>query len=125
MDHRYFARYVPETGDYLIFDKGMAVPFGRLANCEIAHIFCCEGPYPDEALAEAINAEAEGDFSLREWLAVIRKWCDLRTREQQEIMAAERWAEQGWLRAAEAGNMESWEQEDRDREIEARYGRRD
>lgn len=123
MDTKYFARRDPVTGDVHVFYEGMKVPFGTIANCETAYVFI-PADLCDEDLASAVNEAAEPDFTLREWLATIRYWADKKFAEQEAIAAAERWAENGWLRAAEAGDMESWMQEDRDRELDYWFGRR-
>jgi hypothetical protein len=42
-------------------------------------------------------------------------------REEAEQQAAEIWAENAWLRAAEAGSPEDWREEQMEREREAFY----
>lgn len=124
MDTTYRARRVPDTGDVLVFEGTSQVPFGRIANCEVAYVFVAEGTYPDEELAEQIMAEAEPDFSLREWLALIRKWRDYQVAGWAAESAMEAWAEGAYVRMMEAGTMESWAEEERERAIEAAFGSR-
>ena len=47
--------------------------------------------------------------------------CHQISRDLADQQAAECWAEDGWLRAAEAGTPDTWEDEDRERMIAA-YG---
>ena len=52
--------------DFNLFADGFQ--FGRLADCETAHIFICD----DERLEQHVRWRIEPDFSIREKLTAIR-----------------------------------------------------
>ena len=62
--HSFIARR--SGSDFNLFADG--VQFGRLADCETAHIFICD----DERLDQHVQFRLEPDFSLRETLAAVR-----------------------------------------------------
>jgi len=71
--------------------------FGRLADCECAHVFVSD----DEELNYYIGDYIYGDMSIREMLAAIRAGYEAFRAEQLAISDAEIRAENAWLRAAE------------------------
>ena len=52
--------------DFNLFADG--VQFGRLADCETAHIFICD----NERLDQNVQLRIQPDFSIREKLAAVR-----------------------------------------------------
>jgi hypothetical protein len=79
--------------DFNLFVDG--VQFGRLADCEVAHIFITD----DERLAQYVEIEA--DYSIREKLAAIRAGYEAYVADIRAEMDFERASESAWLRAAE------------------------
>jgi hypothetical protein len=95
MTNEFIARLDRVTGDYEILVNGRSL--GRLANCEVAHIFCSD----DEAFDNAVNEAFEADYSLREQFAAIRRVYEAREADEAGEAEAERIAEGAWLRTAE------------------------
>ena len=63
---KYTAKQV--GSDFHLYQPSMDVPFGKLVDCEVCHIF----QSPDQQLEYYVNEALEGDMSIREMLAVIR-----------------------------------------------------
>ena len=91
------ARISRDTGDVHLFCDGAR--FGRLANCEVAHVFVSD----DDELDDQVNLQIEGDMSLRERLAIVRRCYEHLAESRRSENEAERLAEDAWLRAAEYG----------------------
>ena len=89
------ARIDRDTGDVRLLCDG--AQFGRFANCEVAHVFVSN----DDELADQVSMEIEGDMSLRERLAIVRRCYDHLAESRRRENEAERLAEGAWLRAAE------------------------
>ncbi len=102
--------------DFDLFFEDMTVPFARLAACEGTYVFLA---HQDEELQECVDYEIKGDMSAREMLALVRVIVDDLERQRLSAQEGEIWAENAWLRAAEAGDPETWAEEDRAREIDA------
>jgi hypothetical protein len=90
-----FARIDRDTGDVHLFCDG--AQFARLANCEVAHVFVSD----DDELADQVELQTEGDMSLRERLAIVRRCYEHLIESRIRENEAERLAECAWLRAAE------------------------
>lgn len=101
MTSLFFARPVRETGDYLLFCDGFQ--FGRLANCEVAHVF----ESSDEELTGRVVAALEGNMSLREMLVVIRRAYEAQCEFDRKLAASEHAAENAWLHHAERYDPEA------------------
>ena len=72
--------------DFHLFTDGMKVPFGKLVDCELCHIFESD----DERLDYEVDAKLEGDMSLREMLDVVRKAYEAVQAGYAEEMEADR-----------------------------------
>lgn len=59
------AKLNPSTGDYVLKVDGRE--FGRLSNCEVAHVFTSN----DQRLMDNVNIE--GGMSIREMLAEVKR----------------------------------------------------
>lgn len=81
--------------DFVLKVDGMV--FGKLIDCEVAHIF----ESPDEDLNDLVCRNLAGDMSLREMLDVIKAAYNYRADSEASEAAAEIYAENAWLRAAE------------------------
>jgi hypothetical protein len=84
-----------DGSDFIVKADGVA--FGRLADCEGTHVFVSQ----DEQLAGYIAHRIEGDMSVREMLAEVRKGYEAFAADLRAEHEAEAWAENAWLRAAE------------------------
>ena len=72
--------------DFLLFRDGEK--FGRLADCEICHVFLSDS----NILDELVQARISGDMSIREMLAVVRQAVeeiDAHNEDEAEWMAQE------------------------------------
>lgn len=87
--------------DFEIFANGSKI--GRLADCEVCHVFQSD----DEEIEGYIVHRIEGDMSVREMLAEIRKGYEAFDRDQASIAKAEFDAENAWLRHAERYDAEA------------------
>lgn len=90
-----------EGSDFRLFVDG--VEFGRLADCEVCHIFESD----DEELDGYIADRIEGDMSVREMLAEVRAGYEAWDRDQAAIAKAELYAENAWLRHSERYDHEA------------------
>jgi hypothetical protein len=84
-----------DGSDFIL--KADGVVFGRLADCEVTHIFVSE----DEQLEQFVGHRIEGDMSVREMLAEVRKGYEAYAADLRAEHESEAWAENAWLRAAE------------------------
>ena len=87
--------------DFRLFADGFEI--GRLADCEVCHIFESD----DEEIEGYIAHRIEGDMSLTEMLASVRAGYEAFNRDQASLAKAEQDAENGWLRHAERYDHEA------------------
>lgn len=83
------------ASDFGIYSDGVCI--GHLADCEVCHVFISD----DEDLAERVCDLIEGDMSLREILACVRRSFESFRADRDAETAFERDCEGAWLRAAE------------------------
>lgn len=81
------------VSDFLLYVRdagGLAIRIGRLADCEVCHVFTDA----DEELADLVNDKMEGDMSPRERFAVVREvytaWTAGHAAEHAAELATER-----------------------------------
>lgn len=106
----FFAKRVGSDFTLFVRCEGYASKIGRLADCEVTHIFESD----DEELVDYVRLE--GDMSIREMLVQVRLgYVALQARHTSEAKA-EMYAEGAWLRQAESPTLddmgfEAWERD--------------
>ena len=78
-------------------DGHFKVPFGQLLDCETSWVFESD----DEELQEWVNHSIEADMNVKEMLAVVRRCYEAMQAQAAAEAAAECYAENAWMRAAE------------------------
>jgi hypothetical protein len=91
-----------------------AKPLGRLT---MSGFFRSDDRDLTEYVASAFRFQPR-DLPLPERLALVRKCWEGLCADRKAESDAEIWAENAWLRAAEAGTPDTWADEDRERAIE-------
>lgn len=90
-----------DGSDLVLFADGFR--FGRLADCEVCHVFESN----DEELEGFVAHRIEGDMSVREMLAEVRAGYEAYSAFVQAEAKAEAYAEGAWLRHAERYDPEA------------------